>query len=124
LRGGLTRLESYVGTLGETIFVFQLLIRLSLSVRRLRRTKVPALVVRHLALFFLLPFQFDFFDVLDSAYYDVDFSSIFLFVRWLEVSASSSCSLTLGRGSWLKCFFFFLLFPLLLSFLCLLLLLG
>jgi hypothetical protein len=63
-------------------------------------------------------------DVLDSASYDVDFTSVLLFVRWLEVSASSSCSLTFGRGSRLKFFFFFLLFAQLFSLFGLLLLLG
>lgn len=81
LRGSLSRLESNVGTLGKTIFVFQLLIRLSLSVRRLRRTKVPALVVRPLGLVKLVSFLYDLLDVLDSASYDVDFTSVLLFVR-------------------------------------------
>ena len=77
----MSRLEANVGALGKTIFVFQLLIRLSLSVRRLGRTKIPALVVRLLQLVLLLLFLFDLLDVLDSASYDVDFTSVLLFVR-------------------------------------------
>ena len=77
----MSRLKANVGSLGKTIFVFQLLIRLSLSVRRLGRTKVPALVVRLFQLVLLLLFLFDLLDVLDSASYDVDFTSVLLFVR-------------------------------------------
>jgi hypothetical protein len=77
----LIRLEANIASLGKTSFVLQLLIRLSLSVRRLGRPKIPALVVRLLELVLLLLFLFDLLDVLDSASYDVDFTSVLLFVR-------------------------------------------
>jgi len=57
------------------------LVSLSLTGGRLRRTKIPALVVGLLQLVKLLLFLFDLLDVLDSAAYYVDFTSVLLFVR-------------------------------------------
>lgn len=72
----------------------------------------------------MLLFFLDLLDILDSAAYDFDFTSVLLFVRRLKISTSSSVSLALGRrGTSERLLFFFLLFALLFRLLGLLLLL-